>query len=225
MGIARSWRWALVPVLAIVIAGCGIKPQGPAAGQPTSVNLKLSTVPTIRSVTVTVLPSDAKFANCSGGRQRLNTRSTSTQLGYPNGRCWVGSPDPVGSFPIKITNTGIASYIDVNGSNASPSDEGDQWGLCNLGGRAPVTCKGHDHHFPGSNQYLVQNFGPQGTNYPGLTTTPECDRLFSPAGRCWAVQGASQVEGIELTGPRESSDNSTRWTVTITWTPVPGNDQ
>ena len=224
MRISRSLMLAL-PVLAISIAGCGLHPQGPSAGQSKSVNLKLSAVPTIRSVTVTVLHGNGKFANCSGGRSRLNTRSTSTQLGYPNGRCWIGSPAPSGFFPVKITNTGIASYIYVNGSNASPSDRGAQWGLCNIGHQPTVTCKGLHHHFPGTDQYLVQNFGSLGTNYPGLTTTPTCDQLFTAKRSCWAVQGESQTEGIELTGPSQSSDTSTNWTVTITWTPVPANNQ
>jgi hypothetical protein len=30
------------------------------------------------------------------------------------------------------------------------------------------------------------------------------------------------TEGLELIGPQWSSDTSVNWTVTITWTPVPG---
>jgi len=46
-----------------------------------------------------------------------------------------------------------------------------------------------------------------------------CDTQFA-AGGCSAVQGDAQAEGILLTGPQSSSDQSTSWTVTITWTAV-----
>lgn len=216
--MSRSWRWTL-PVLLVGLAGCGISsapPQG--AGKPATINLSLTTVPNIRSVTVSA--SEARFSTCSGGKAKFNTRSTPTQLGYPDGRCWVGSPD--GILPIKITNTGIASHIFVNGASATPSDDGKQWSLCNLGDNAAVTCTGLDHHLPGKDQYLVQNFGPNAKDIAGLTDAPECDRAFgNRPGRCWAVQGTFQTEGIELTGPSQSTDSSTKWTIEITWMPVP----
>lgn len=207
----------------IGIAGCGISASGPTAGQAASVNLSLTTVPTIRSVTVS--PPRASFGTCSGGRAKFNTRSTLADLGYPDGRCWVGywagALNPSGIFPITITNTGIASYIDVNGANATPADDGDQWSLCNIGNEPAITCSGRGHHWPGTDQYLVQNFGPGARNSSGLTDNPQCDRQFDLNDRCWAMQGASQTEGIELTGPYQTIDSSTKWTVTITWTPVP----
>jgi hypothetical protein len=212
----RARRWAL-PLLAIGLAGCGYTAPPTGAGQSASVNLSLTTVPTIRSVTVS--PASASFGACSGGTALANTQSTPTKLGFPNGRCWVGSLGA--AFPITITNTGIASYVDVNGVSAVPSDDGTGWNLCNVGDNPAVTCTGRNSNWPGMDQYLVQNFGPDRENGSGLTDNPQCDNEFDSDGRCWAMQGASQTEGIELTGPNQSSDNSTKWTVTITWTPVP----
>ncbi|HEY2508506.1 MAG TPA: hypothetical protein VGI58_18460 [Streptosporangiaceae bacterium] len=158
-----------------------------------------------------------------GGLPSLNTHSTSTRLGYPNGTCWVGS-EPVGIYPIKITNTGIASFIKVNGSNAIPADDGNGWSLCNRGGHPVVACTGRDKRMPGVDQYFVQNFSPADSGRPsGLTAAPVCDRAFSMRGRCWAVQDQSQTEAFELIGPKIPTDyNATSWTMTITWTPVPG---
>lgn len=214
----RSWIW-LVPLLLAGLAGCGLEQAGSQApGKAGSVNLSLTTVPTVRSITVS--PGKAAFGDCSAGSASDNTASTTGRLGFPNGHCLVGSPAPDGIFPIKITNVGIASYIDVNGSSASPADNAAQWSLCDLGRHPAVVCTGHKHN-PGLDQYMLENFSAFGLNASGLTGNPECDREFGPSGRCWAVQGASQTEGVELIGPSASSDSSTSWTLTITWTPVP----
>jgi hypothetical protein len=219
----RGIRWVLLPslmvVLAVAVAGCGS--TGAAlqdAGRAGSVSLSLTTVPTIRSVTVS--PAKASFGTCGGGEANQNTRSTATRLGFPNGQCWVGLASP-GIYPITITNTGIASDIYVNGSSASPADGGIQWSLCNTGDHPAVACTGRRNNLPGTDQYLVQNFSSAGEHAAGITENPACDREFDPSGGCWAVEGSWQTEGIELTGPGFSSDESTKWTVTITWTPVP----
>ncbi len=216
LAVSRAWRWAL-PLLAVGLAGCGYSSPPAGAGTSASVNLSLTTVPTVRSVTVS--PAKASFGTCSGGQAQDNTQSTGAKLGFPNGRCWVGSLGT--AFPITITNTGIASYIDVNGASAVPSDDITDWNLCNIGDNPFVSCSGSNNNAPGIDQYLLQNFGPYRENGSGLTDNPRCDHEFDPNGRCWALEGASQTEGIELTGPYQSSDNSTKWTVTITWTPVP----
>jgi hypothetical protein len=210
--------------VALGVAGCGS--SGAAlqnAGKPASVNLSLTTVPTIRSVTVS--PASASFGNCTGGLASRNTQSTAGKLGFPNGECFVGLVN-AGSglfYPITITNTGIASAIYVNASSASPSDGGDQWALCNRGGNGAATCKREDGRLPGTDQYLVENFSPAGQLKSGISGTPECDSVFAASGRCVAVQGASQSEGIELIGPSFTTDTSTKWTMTITWTPVPSH--
>jgi hypothetical protein len=212
---------ASVVLAAFGIAGCGIYGKTPAnAGQAAGVNLSLTTVPTIRSVTVS--PASATFGNCTGGLASRNTQSTVGKLGFPNGQCLVGLLSP-GFYPITITNTGIASAIYVNGTSATPSDGGDQWSLCTRSGDGAPRCSREDGRMPGTDQYLIENFSAVGVQASGISETPSCDREFYASGRCWAVQGASQSEGIELIGPSFSTDTSTKWTLTITWTPVPSH--
>ncbi|MFY9889918.1 MAG: hypothetical protein WAK71_16510 [Streptosporangiaceae bacterium] len=220
--MSRSVRW-LLPVAALIVVGvsaCGTHSPPAGAGKAASINMSLTTVPTIRSVTVS--PGKAVFGRCSGGSAGLNTASTPSKLGYPNGQCWLGKPEPGGSFPITITNTGIASDVYVSGSNATPSDDGDEWDLCNAGLHPVVTCTGARRSEPGTNQYRILNFSPDNKTYRfGLSDDPACDRQFSESGGCFATEGQFQTEGIELIGPASSSDTSTGWTVTITWMPVP----
>lgn len=220
--MSRSWKLAVVLLLGLSVAGCGLResptqPNGKAA----SLNLSLKTVPTVRSITVS--PAKYTFGDCTGGKSANNTASASSRLGYPNGTCWVGEINPIGVYPIKITNTGIASFIYINGSSATPSDRGNEWTLCNLGHDPSTTCNGSRDRVPGIDQYFIRNFGPSGRpNISGLTGTPQCDREFGTRGHCWAGLGASQTEGFELIGPFAVTDNaSTNWTMTITWTPVP----
>jgi hypothetical protein len=218
--MSRSVRWLLVPLLLTAVTGCGSLAAAPqqAAGRSGSINLSLTTVPTIRSVTIS--PGRARFTHCTGGDGGANTRSTSGRLGFPNGACWVGS-NTSGGYPITVTNTGIGSDIDISGSSAEPLDGGDSWSLCNAAGNAAVACSGSKHR-PGPDQYQVFNFSTWGTRQGGISGTPRCDRVFGPAGSCWAVQDMVVTEGLELIGPQWSSDTSTQWTVTIIWTPVPG---
>jgi hypothetical protein len=224
----RNLRWpvpvgagALAVVLAVGLAGCGTNSAPPAgSGNGASINMSLNTVPVVRSVTVS--PAKGAFTDCRGGNAGDNTASTRGELGYPNGRCWYGQPEPHGRFPITITNTGIASQIDVSGESAYPSDNGDQWSLCNTG-HSPVTlCTGTGHKAPGTDQYKLENFSPDnGVNSAGITGAWLCDRQFGQGGTCTALQGTFQTEGFELVGPATTTDNSTSWTVTITWMPVP----
>ena len=208
----------LLPIVMIGVAACGITSAPQGAGTSGSVSLSLTTVPTVRSVTVS--PATAAFSECEGGQASQNTKSTLGKLGFPNGQCSVGLMNP-GVYPITITNTGIASYIYVDGTSASPADDGSQWALCDIGDHPAVACTSHDKRLPGADQYLVQNFSPFGESRSGVTGAPACDQVFGPSDGCWAVEGASQTEGLELTGPQASSDGSTKWTMTVTWTPVP----
>lgn len=200
--------------LAACSTGSGSQPVGtPGKGQSIAISLKV--VPTV--VSVTVSPSSAAFGGCTGGNKSVNTASTANALGFPNGRCWLGSPGSHGSFPITITNTGVAADIYVSGASASPSDNGSGWGLCNIGSNPVSACTGSGGKLPGADQYLLQNFAGGSTNPTGLTGSTVCDVEFA-AGSCSAVQGDSQQEGVELTGPTETADQSAKWTVTITWT-------
>ncbi|HEY2641874.1 MAG TPA: hypothetical protein VGI66_18535 [Streptosporangiaceae bacterium] len=225
--LAGRAKWPLLllvlVLVLIVVVSCGTSSTPPGAGQAASVNLTLNTVPIVRSVTITA--TQRTFSNCHFGQPSQNTGSTYGQLGFPNGVCWLGVLPPYGTFPIKITNTGIASVIDVSGTNAVPVQPGgtsNQWSLCNTGDDAAVDCTGR-HGKPGTDQYLLENFGPSGRiNVSGLTDTPACDHEFTASGNCLVMQGGFQTEGVELTGPSDSTDTSTKWTVTITWTPVPG---
>ena len=222
--MSGSARWLLMAAAGLLMTGvaaCGTSSAPPGAGNSSSISMSLNTVPTVRSVTVS--PSKALFRDCTGGSAAGNTKSTAGKLGYPNGRCWFGKIGPGGQYPITITNTGIASDIDVSGSSANPSDDGDQWSLCNIGKKAAVTCTANSQHMdPGTNQYRVINFSADNRpNFDGLTDSPTCDSQFRPTGGCFATQGQFQNEGLELIGPSESSDLSTTWTVTITWMPVP----
>lgn len=216
-------RWLLVAAAAagcVGLTACGTASAPAGAGKAASINMSLNTVPTIRSVTVS--PDKATFGDCAGGSAGANTASTSAKLGYPDGRCWYGRPGPNGRFPITITNTGIASDVDVSGSSASPADGGDQWNLCNIGQHPAVTCTGRNNSLPGKDQYLILNFSPDNKpDLAGLTGTPSCDHQFTQSGGCNVTQGEFQTEGIGLIGPSVTSDNSTSWTVTITWMPVP----
>jgi hypothetical protein len=216
----RNLPRALLAISALIgLAGCGAVSASPqATGHGASIAVSLKVVPTIRSVTVS--PATARFGNCHGGLGSLNTASTPGALGYPNGHCWLGKP--ANSFPITITNSGIASYIYVSGSNAVPSDGGTQWSLCTPGAHPVVTCTSSNGTLPGEDQYTVANFAAgNGPSQAGLTDTPACDTKFGPGGSCWTTNGESQQEGIELTGPSAIDDSSTSWSVTITWTPVP----
>ena len=207
-------------VAAAGLAACATSSGGTPAGTPgkgSSIAISLKVVPTI--VSVTVAPSSAGFGGCAGGDPSVNTASTATSLGFPNGHCSLGTPGAHGSFPITITNTGVAANVYVNGGNAVPSDKGTEWGLCNLGTNPAAKCSASDGKLPGNNQYVVQNFTAGGMNATGLTGTMTCDTQFA-AGGCSAVQGDAQAEGILLTGPFSSSDQSTSWTITITWTAV-----
>ena len=212
-------RTVIALVTVAGLAACSTS-SGPTAGTPgkgSSIAISLKVVPTI--VSVTVSPSSASFDGCIGGKAGFDTQSTPTALGFPNGRCSLGAPGTFGTFPITITNTGVAADVYVNGGNAVPSDGGTQWNLCNLGANPAVACSGDDGKLPGNNQYVVQNFTADSIHHAGLTNTITCDTEFA-AGGCSAVQGTNQSEGILLTGPSSTSDQSTSWTVTITWTAV-----
>jgi len=217
----RGKARAAVAILAAAgLAACSTGGTSSMPGTPggsSSIAISLKTVPTL--VSVTVSPSTARFGGCIGGNRSVNTASTSGALGFPNGQCWLGRAGSGGSYPITITNTGVAAKIFVNGGNAVPSDGGAQWGLCNLGSSPAVSCANGSGKLPGNNQYLLQNFAAGSENTAGLTNNSVCDPEFA-AGSCAAVTGDAQTEGIKITGPELSSDTGTSWTVTIKWTAV-----
>jgi hypothetical protein len=214
--VRRSTSWIVVLIVLVVIGAIFVANRAaPVASNGSSVAISLKVVPTIRSVTVS--PGTASFSNCTGGSTGADTASTSTELGYPNGQCWEGTPGAAGSFPITITYNGPPGLVYVNGSSAIPSAGGVQWGLCN----STAACTGPDG-LPGVNQYMVKTFGRGSDHSTELTGTQTCDQQFDPGGGCGsAASGASQTEGIQLIGPESSGNTSSSWTVTITWAAAP----
>jgi hypothetical protein len=222
-----SGRWSLrarslAAVVLVAVAGlaaCSTAPPTPAGspGGSSSIAISLKTVPTL--VSVTVSPATAKFGNCTGGASTTNTKSSPGALGFPNGQCWLGKAGSGASYPITITNTGVAATIDVSSGNAIPSGGGPQWGLCNLGPNPATACTNESGKLPGNDQYLAENFAAGKMNTAGLTASRVCDTAFA-AGGCSALQGDAQQEGVELTGPQSSDNHATSWTVTITWTAI-----
>jgi hypothetical protein len=202
-----------VPVVLTALAGCGtaVAPLGSSNGS--AIKLTLHTVSDVRSTVVS--PSSGTFTNCYGGSATDHTPSTSKLLGFPNGRCSF--------YPITVTNQGIPAHIEVYASGASAAVGDGQWTLCSGGAEHPaVTCADAPEK-PGLNQFLLANFNQAGTTYSaGLTSNLGCDHVFNRSRGCWAGHGAQQVEGIKITGPSQTTDTSTTWTMTVTWFAVPG---
>jgi len=201
-----------VPVAVTALAGCGTAaaPQGSSNGA--TVTLTLHTVSDVRSAVVS--PTRGTFTSCSGGSAVDHTHSTGKLLGFPDGTCSF--------YPITVTNQGVPSHIEVYGSDAAAADGNGQWALCSAGEHPPVTCL-DAHHEPGLNQFRLANFNQAGKTYPaGLTGNLSCDHVFNLSRGCWAGHGARQLEGIKITGPSQTTDTSTTWTMTVTWFAVPG---
>lgn len=157
--------------------------------------------------------------------------SADSPLTYPSGQCSYGddTTTPVADG-ITITNTGAAGDIDISGSNAVPSDGGTPWTLCD-----PTTsgsCSGPSRpgiggsKNPGQDQYAVEVLAtlPSATFYEYLSESAQCDGDFAAteaAASCAAGPGASQEEALMLVGPSASTDTSSTFTTTITWTVGP----
>jgi hypothetical protein len=205
-GVARL----AVPV---VLAGCGAAAAPQGSSNPAAIKLTLHTVSDVRSAVVS--PNSGTFTNCYGGSATDHTPSTSKLLGFPDGNCLF--------FPITVTNQGIPAHIEVYASDAAASDGNGQWTLCNRGGHPAVSCTGPGGG-PGLNQYMLANYNPvlQRTYSAGLTGNLSCDHVFNLSRACWARHGGQQPEGIKITGPSQTTDTATTWTMTVTWFAVPG---
>jgi hypothetical protein len=209
-------RWLTVAVIALLaIAGIGALSQSvsPPANPGGSTAATLNVLPTTRSITVS--PGNVTFENCRAGNSPNS--STATQLGYPNGECFVGIRGSGETFPIKIDNTGIPATIKVEASNAIPGDHGKQWQPCSTA--TQITCTGPAGS-PGFAQYAALTEA-KGQVTSVLTGSSTCDFAFDPSGGCQAGRQQSGKEGIALTGPTSFGDPSTSWTITITWIAAP----
>jgi hypothetical protein len=189
-------------------------------------SLTLNVVPSALSITVS--QSSETFGNCSGGL--APTPSTSDALGFPNAECFVGQADPLddgGVVPITITNTGVASDVDVNGANAG--NENGNWALCNVGGtESAQTCSG-EADTAGPDQFELQTFtdttGSELQVSPNLGLVPQCDEAFDFTGSessagCTATPGQVQNEGVEIFGPQSTGDPDSSYTTSVVWTAV-----
>jgi len=172
----------------------------PAAAAPGSLSLSLSTVAqAVKSVTVT--PTSDAYTSCIYGS------SSGSNLGFPRGAC---TSLPTG---VTVTNGTTPALILVNGADMVPSDSGTHWTLQS----GPVTTADHYYETVSSNDLYNSGASQGGVPFLALSNTAACESIFLPAcGNSNAGQSAIEFPGI--TGPQTSSDTSSSWTTSITWT-------
>jgi hypothetical protein len=150
-------------------------------------------------------------------------------LAFPNGFCQTSNTDNV-----TITTGSQPSTVDVQGSDAVPSDNGTHWTLC--GAESGSRCTGPTPLFgapitqsqqePGQDQFAEQTSlngfdDSQSLDFgPPLTTSPQCDTAFG-TGSCSAHSSQATTEVLILLGPESSTDASTAFSTTWTWTAAP----
>ena len=213
----HGWRPLALAISVMALVGLSAVPA--LAANTGSSTATINILPPVYSVTVS--PATFSFGLCS---TRLGA-STGGSLGFPDGYCYYGNgPGSVYTTGVTIANTGAAGHIDVNGSNAVPSDAGTPWTLCSEAVGTCTLLQG-GLYYPGANQFqLVTSADPEGGNASTiLSNSPACDAAFDggTSGGCSAAIGASQIEGITLAGPESSTDTSSTFTTTLTWTAGP----
>jgi plastocyanin len=131
---------------------------------------------------VTVSTASTTFGNCTGGSSSGNT------LGFPNGSCTTPA--------FNVTNNGsVPESIDVQASNAIPSDNGTPWSLIGQGTT------------PAQDQYQLKNQDIY------LSATPAVDPVPG------TLQPNTNVgEVLSLTGPTASSDPSGQFASSVLYT-------
>jgi hypothetical protein len=215
----------LLVVAAVVIAAFLVitrakpapDPQ-PGPGHSGSVAISLRTMQTYRTITVT--PTSVKCGSYAGGGYPNRSKGA---MGFPNGTCSVGQYLK-GNDPIKIRYNGFQGYVYVHAGWAEPVQStggGIAWRPCSNAGPKNVQCRGPGGK-PGVNQYMVEDFSPQGAP-TALTGYTACDINFRPARGCYASRGNFQHEGFMITGPTwiPPADTAKSWTVWVIWTAVP----
>jgi hypothetical protein len=220
---APAWRRVWLAAAAATAIGVVAVPAIPASasGNPDPANLSVSVSvvpPVVTSVTLSV--GSTSYTNCTYGS------STSTQLGFPNGACQA-----VGS-PITVTNGTAPATITVNGADMVPADNGTHWTLTGgvtLAGTTTTSCGAPLGPQPGPDQYCETtsiaagyNSGAQFIQQPflGLKNTPICDTAFFGMGSTCGTVAPGQAVGefLAMTGPALSTDTSSTFTTTVTWT-------
>ena len=207
----RLWLAAAATAIGLVAV-----PAFPASAagnpDPASLSVSVSVVPpAVKSVTVSV--SSTTYTNCVYGS------STSTQLGFPNGACVAADN------PITVTNGIAQATIVVDGADMVPADSGPHWVLCGLN----VPCSSSQFN-PGADQYVetvsaVPGYNSGAQQGPGpfvaFDDTPQCDITFAgTTGNVCnpAPGGAVSKEFLAMTGPTSSTDSSSTFSTTVTWT-------
>ena len=209
-----SGRLVLAGALGALWFAVGVPPASATSNGSTTVSLNAN-VP-VRSVTVG--PATTSFNACttSGG-------TTGATLNFPNGNCVT-----TGANDVVITNGAIAGHIYVTGTDATPSDAGQHWVLCN--GPNSASCTGPSGgpfgaNYPGQNQIEEWTMTSAGVNGSTLGSVPSCDEAFNLAASgafdCSAAINQQTTEGLSLLGPSLSTDTSSSWQTTWTWTAVP----
>jgi hypothetical protein len=209
--LGRLWLTAAAAAIGLVAA-----PAFPASAagnpDPASLSVSVSVVPpAVKSVTLSV--SSTTYTGCFYGS------STSTQLGFPNGACTAAAS------PFTVTNGTAPATILVSGADMVPADSGPHWALCGVA----LACSS-SQFIPGSDQYLETVSGNPGYNSgpqqgPGpfvlFDNTPQCDITFAglTGNTCNAAPaGAVSKEFLAMTGPSSSTDSSSTFSTTVTWT-------
>jgi hypothetical protein len=210
-GLAVAARLVLAAAGLALIAAVA---TSASAGNPASLNVTLSTV-TQAVKSVTVSPASTSYTNCKYGS------STTTQLGFPNGSCAAAST-------VAITNGATPASILINGADMVPADNGTHWKLCSSIPSDTPACTGSQiapgSNLPGADEYYESHSPNPGFPLDGsgigpfmaVKNTAVCDG-FGPG--CQATAGAQATEYLAIAaGPSSSSDPSTSWSTSVTWT-------
>jgi hypothetical protein len=194
---------------------------GTTGGVSVSLNV---TPPAVKSITVG--PTSTSYGNCfsnvflGGG-----SSSTGSQLNFPNGGCSTPS--------VTVTNGNTPAAISVAGADMVPADNATHWALCTFGGTGSSACTGPQFisgpsgpmRLPGTDEYFETTSSSSGLNFgsnsgagpfQALSNTAAADSLFGSTGSAAANQ--QKNEFLAITGPNQSSDSSTSWSTTVTWT-------
>jgi hypothetical protein len=160
----------------IVTSGTTGTPSPKTAGLTATVSVSSQ----FKSVTLST--ASTTFGNCNGGSSSGNT------LGFPNGSCTTPA--------FNVTNNGsVPESIDVQASNAIPSDNGTPWSLIGQGTT------------PAQDQYQLRNQDIY------LSTAPAVDPVPG------TLQPNTNVgEILSLTGPTASSDPSGQFASSVLYT-------
>lgn len=187
-------------VTAVALSAVALTATGGTALAGSQITATINVAAPVKSVTVSV--GTLAYGFCNGGS------STTSKLGFPNGQCFTTN--------YTVTNGNTAAQIDVTGSDAVPSSGGTHWTLC--GGSAPA-CTAPSSS-PAQDQYKETVFNGAAGSSTFLTNSPQCDGAFSNPTCGVSPASASDSEALQIIGPSTSSDGSSTFTATVTYTAV-----